>query len=316
MNPPSPRPISSPGALGDPSERLAREPWAATATWRSYPRTYAHHRVRRPVTLLTASMPRDPVLDTALSSAVLEGVVQGRPPVLRLWAPGPSTSFGRLDRLVPGFPAAVGVARAAGFPAVVRVGGGRAAAAHEGALVFGLAAPVAEDTTRRFETTAGVLRRALARVGIDAQRGELPGEYCPGAWSLHAGGVKLAGIAQRVRRKAAWTEGVVLITGADRVRDVLVPVHEALGLAWEPRTVGAVEDLAPGTGWDDVAAALRAELSAEHQLVEAAEDPAALALAHTLRERHDAAVLVERAAAAGDNDAAPARGGAQRQRAG
>ncbi len=178
----------------------------------------------------------------------------------------------------------------------MRVGGGRAAAAHEGALVFGLAAPINEDTTRRFETMAGVLRRALARVGVDAQRGELPGEYCPGAWSLHAGGVKLAGLDQRVRRRTAWTEGVLLVSGADRVREVLVPVYEALGLRWKPDTVGAVEDLAPGTDWHDVAAALLAELAADHELVEAAEDPAALALAHALRDRHDASALVERLA--------------------
>ena len=271
--------------------------------------------MRPPLTLLTASAPHDPVLDTALSSAVLEGVVQSGPPVLRLWAPGPGLSFGRLDRLVPGFPAAVWAARAAGFAAVMRVGGGRAAAAHEGALVFGLAAPIAEDTTRRFETMAGVLRRALAHVGIDAQRGELPGEYCPGAWSLHARGAKLAGIAQRVRRNAAWTEGILLVTGADRVRDVLVPVHEALGLAWEPCTVGAVEDLVPGTSWHDVAAALRAELAADYELVEAAQDPAALALASTLRDRHDAVAMVERPGVAGDHEAAQARGGAERHRA-
>jgi len=244
--------------------------------------------VRRSLIVLTASVPDDPVLDTALSSAVLEGVVQGGPPVLRLWAPGPGVSFGRLDRLRPGFPAAVGVARAAGFAALMRVGGGRAAAAHEGALLFGLAAPIAEDTGQRFEGMAGVLGRTLSRVGVDARRGELPGEYCPGAWSLHAGGFKLAGIAQRVRRCAAWTEGVLLVGGAERVREVLVPVHEALGLAWDPGTVGAVEDLVPGIGWQDVAVALGAELAAEHELVEAAQDPAALAVARTLRERHDA----------------------------
>jgi lipoate-protein ligase A len=244
--------------------------------------------VRRPLTVLTASVPGDPVLDTALSSAVLEGVVQGGPPVLRLWAPGPGVSFGRLDRLLPGFPAAVAAARTAGFAAVMRVGGGRAAAAHEGALVFGLAAPVAEDTTRRFETMAGVLCRALARVGVDAQRGELPGEYCPGAWSLHAGGVKLGGIAQRVRRRTAWTEGVLLVDGADRLREVLMEVHEALDLTWDPGTLGAVEDLVPGICWHDVAAALRAELAAEHELLEAAEDLTALALARIVRERHDA----------------------------
>jgi lipoate-protein ligase A len=133
-----------------------------------------------------------------------------------------------------------------------------------------------------------VVRRALARVGVDARRGELPGEYCPGAWSLHAGGVKLAGIAQRVRRSAAWTEGVLLVGGADRVREVLVVVHEALDLTWDPSTLGAVEDLVPGISRHDVAAALRAELAADYELVEAAEAPAALTLAHTLRVRHDA----------------------------
>lgn len=256
--------------------------------------------MRRPLTVLTASVPEDPVLDTALSSAVLEGVVLGGPPVLRLWAPGPSVSFGRLDRLLAGFPTAVGAARAAGFAAVMRVGGGRAAAAHEGALVFGLAAPIAEDTTRRFDTMAGVLRRALARVGVDAQRGELPGEYCPGAWSLHVSGMKLAGIAQRVRRNAAWTEGMLLVGGADRVREVLAPVHGALGLAWDPGTVGAVEDLVPGIDWHDVAVALRVELAAEHELVTSDEDQAALALAHRLRERHGAEAHVGRANQAGD----------------
>ncbi|MCP9489246.1 MAG: hypothetical protein MSC31_05160 [Solirubrobacteraceae bacterium MAG38_C4-C5] len=265
--------------------------------------------MRRPLTVLTASVPEDPVLDTALSSAVLEGVVLGGPPVLRLWAPGPGVSFGRLDRLLPGFPTAVGTARAAGFAAVMRVGGGRTAAAHEGALVFGLAAPVAEDTTRRFETMAGVLRRTLARVGVDAQRGELPGEYCPGAWSLHAGGVKLAGLAQRVRLRAAWTEGLLLVQGSDRVRDVLVPVHKALGLSWEPRTVGAAEDIVPGVTWQDAAQALRAELATRYELLDADIAPSTLAFARSLRERHDAVVQAERPPADKAGGTRRARGG-------
>src|SRR3712207_7304772 len=53
-------------------------------------------------------------------------------------------------------------------------------------------------TAARFTAMAELVRAALARLGVPAQVGELPGEYCPGAWSLHAGGVKLAGIAQRV----------------------------------------------------------------------------------------------------------------------
>lgn len=247
--------------------------------------------------MLTASAPDgDAVLDTALSAALLDEVERGASPVLRLWRPRPWVSFGRLDRLVAGFPAAVEEARRRGFAPVVRVGGGRAAVAHEGALVFGVACSAHASTSERFAVAADVLRGALKRLGIDARRGELPGEYCPGAWSLHAGGVKLAGIAQRVRRHAAWIEAVLIVQDPGRVREILGPVYEALGLVWAESTAGAVEDLVPGVTWEDAAQALRAELATRYELRDARIDPATLAAARALRERHDAAAQAERLA--------------------
>jgi lipoate-protein ligase A len=79
----------------------------------------------------------------------------------------------------------------------------------------------------------------LAALGTPVEVGELPGEFCPGAWSLHAGGVKLAGIAQRVTRGAAFTEAFLMVSGSERSRAVLVPVYEALGLELDPSTVGS-----------------------------------------------------------------------------
>ena len=133
---------------------------------------------------------------------------------------------------------------------------------------------------------AELLRAVLARLGAPPEIGELPGEFCPGAWSLHAGGIKLAGIAQRVTRGAAWTEAFVMVAGGARSRAVLVDVYRELGMALDPGTVGALEDLVPGLGWDEAAAAVRAELADRFELVPGEPDPGALALARSLRARH------------------------------
>jgi octanoyl-[GcvH]:protein N-octanoyltransferase len=244
--------------------------------------------------LVAAHVAGDAALDTALSAALLAGVVDGGAPVVRLAPLQPAVSFGRLDRLRPGFGAAVEAAAARGFAPVMRVGGGRAAAVHEGAILVGLAEPAGSiaSTRERFAAMAGVLRAAFGRLGVDAAVGELAGEYCAGAWSVHAGGVKLAGVAQRITRGAAWTEAFVMVSGGARAREVLVPVYEALGLAFDLRTAGALDDLAAGLRWEDAAAALRSELAERHALLPLEVEPDVLALARRLRERHDAAPAV------------------------
>ena len=259
--------------------------------------------MRPPLRLVTASFPGDAVLEAAFSSALLALVGDGAPPAFRIARPGPAVSFGRLDRLAPGYEAAVEAARAHGFEPVLRVGGGRAAAIHEQAIAFGLAAPAVgsgrseshSTTTERFVAMADLTRSALWRLGILAEVGELPGEYCRGAWSLHAGGVKLAGLSQRVTRKGTWTEGFLVVRDGQRVREVLTAVYEALGLTWDPRTAGALSDLEDSITWEAAAAALRHELAERYELTEAGGDPAALELAERLRERHEVQLRFHRA---------------------
>lgn len=237
--------------------------------------------------LISHSFAEDPVLDVALGSALLERVENGAPAAFRIDRPAPTVSFGRLDRLLPGFPAACEAARAHGFTPTLRVGGGRAAAIHEGALTLGIAAPIAGSTTsERFTWFADVLLGALRRVGVGARRGQLPDEYCPGDWSLHAGGIKLAGISQRVRRRAAWTEAFLIVREGDRVRSLLRDVYAALDLPLDASTAGALEDLMPGVQVGDVAEALRAELAGRVALEAAFPDPATLECAIEQRHRH------------------------------
>jgi lipoate-protein ligase A len=236
--------------------------------------------------LVEAQIASDAVLDTAVSSALLEEVVEGAPAVVRIGRPQPLVSFGRLDRLLPGFASALEVARGHRFTPVMRVGGGRAAAVHDGVIELGIGEPASRSTTERFVATADLIRSALARLGVTAEAGELPGEFCPGAWSLHAGGIKLSGIAQRVTRGAAWTEAFVMVSGGERLREVLVPVYDALGLQLDPRTVGALEDIRPGITWEAAAEALRIELASRRPLRPAALDDGVRARATSLRSRH------------------------------
>ena len=212
------------------------------------------------------------------------------PESLRVHRAGPNVAFGKLDVLREGYPVAAAAARARGFEAVERLAGGRAAVYHEG--IVGIAHTIPDPDPRpgtfgRFEDAAGIVAGALASLGVEARIGEVPGEYCPGAYSVSAGGrLKLAGVGQRVIRAAAHVGGVVVAAGSERVRDVLTPVYEALGLDWDPATTGAVEDVVPGARYAEVERALLDAYAERLDLVEGEVPPAALELAEELEVSH------------------------------
>ncbi len=189
-----------------------------------------------------------------------------------------------------GYATAVAAARAAGFDAIERLAGGRAAVFHDATLHFGHAVRADDPRlgiTRRFEETAAIVARAFAQLGVDARVGEVEGEYCPGEHSVNARGVtKLMGLAQRVIKDGAYVGAVVVVAGGDRVHEVLVPVYEALGLDWRPETAGSLDDEVPGVSWDAVCAALEAEYAALYELEPAELDAETLALAEQLAPEH------------------------------
>jgi octanoyl-[GcvH]:protein N-octanoyltransferase len=214
-------------------------------------------------------------LDTAVSAAILEEVSAGEAPAtLRLHRPPAVVAFGPIDRHSPGFSEAIAAARASGFGTVLRLAGGRAAVFHEGTIAFALARPEQDPKSRireRFEEVSGLIAEALRGLGIDARVGEVPGEYCPGAYSVNAvGSHKLMGVGQRLATAAAHVGGVVVVSGADRVRDVLVPVYGALGIDWDPSTVGSVVGEDPALGWDGVADAILDAFARRYRLVDVA----------------------------------------------
>ena len=241
--------------------------------------------------LLTDSFPDDPALDTAVSRALMLRVAAGEvPEALRLSRPGKSVAFGKRDVVSPGYPRAVQAARRGGYEAVERLAGGRAAVFHDGTIALAHAVPDPDPRSHvdeRFESTAGLLAAALARLGVEARVGEVPGEYCPGAHSVNARGErKLIGVGQRLVAGGVHVGGVVVVTGSERVSEILIPVYEALGLDWRPETTGAVADEVSGATWEAVSQAIVEEYARHIDVEPASLDEETLQLARRLAPEH------------------------------
>ena len=241
--------------------------------------------------LLRDGFPQDPALDVAVGHALLERAARGElQATLRVYRPGPTVAFGRLDALRPGYTAAAAAARAHGFEAVLRQPGGHAAAYDSGALCLDVVRPETEALPalqRRFRDAAELLAGALRALGVDARVGAVAGEYCPGAWTVNARGqVKLAGTAQRLVRGGSLLGAVVVVQGGARVRAVLEDVYAQLGLEWDPATAGAVEDEVTGLTIAAVEREVLAAYAAREPLHDAALDAETLARARELAGRH------------------------------
>jgi octanoyl-[GcvH]:protein N-octanoyltransferase len=228
-----------------------------------------------------------------VSRAVLLRVADGElPETIRITRPPAMVAFGRQDVASASYLEGVKAARANGFEAIERLAGGRAAVFHEQTLAIAHARPDEDPQAHiypRFQEASAWIERSLKRLGVDARVGEVPGEYCPGGYSVNARGEKkLAGIGQKLIKRGGHLGGVLVVENGARVRGVLVPVYQALGLEWNPNTAGAVGDEAPGTTLDDAEQALIAELEELYDVEEAPLDSETVAMARRLAPEHHA----------------------------
>jgi octanoyl-[GcvH]:protein N-octanoyltransferase len=238
--------------------------------------------------LITHAFQDRPAYDTAVSRAILQRVARGElPDTVRIARPGAMVAFGKQDVSSAGYGEAAAAAREHGFEAVKRLAGGRAAVFHQQTVAFAWAQRNADPwpgTHDRFRAVAAAVERALVSLGVDAHTGEVHGEYCPGDYSINARGrTKIAGLGQRIIKGASHIGGVIVVGNTARVRDVLIPVYAALGLEWDPATTGSVVDEVGRIRFEEVAAAIRAELP---PLEEASLDDETLALAEALAAEH------------------------------
>jgi octanoyl-[GcvH]:protein N-octanoyltransferase len=182
-----------------------------------------------------------------MQQIVLEEVAAGkRDPTALVWTSSRYVGATRPEMRHPGFGEAVKSAEHLGFPVLVRNSGGGAVAANEGSISFSLTLPV-EDLRHglyeRYAEGLDLVAAALRRIGVPAEVGEVEGEFCPGAYSVRSGGpsgVKHAGLAQRVTRRAARLEALILVSKTAELVPVLERFYGALHLPFRP---GSVRDV-------------------------------------------------------------------------
>lgn len=213
----------------------------------------------------------DLAYSTTLLRAVQHGDLTG--PIVRLYRPEPTVSFGQQDVRLSGYEVAREQSQRHGFTPTVRKVGGRAAAYHRDSLIIDHIQPEVDAMVgfrQRFEYFGELFTNILHRLGVDAAVGEIPGEYCAGEYSVHAvvspqQRIKLAGTAQRVV-KGAWlfSTSLVVQNGA-AIRGVLTDVYRALEIPFAPETAGAVEDAASGVAVEDIIDEL--QYAYEHQFL-------------------------------------------------
>lgn len=230
--------------------------------------------LRPRVELLEGALGREPALEIAVAQALLGEIAAGRSAsTLRIYRPPATVAFGRRDVFLTGFPRAARAAADHGFTPVIRAAGGRAAAYDEGSLVLDELIAAADSISairERFALESARQARALRGLGVDARVGEVPGEYCAGEYSVNARGAKkLVGAAQRAVPGAWLLSSVVVVVGSDRLRAVLEDVYAALELAWDPGTVGAIGEEAPGADLAQVRRALLAGYAERFELIPA-----------------------------------------------
>jgi octanoyl-[GcvH]:protein N-octanoyltransferase len=187
-----------------------------------------------------------------LQQALLEEVASGeRGPTALTWTSSRYVGATRPETRLPGFPEAARAAESLGFPVLVRNSGGGAVAANEGSISFSLTFPV-EDLRHglyeRYTEGVDLIAAALRRLGVEAEGGAVEGEFCPGAHSVRSGGpggVKHSGLAQRVTRRAARLEALILVKETAKLVPMLRKFYGALDLPFRPGSVGDLPATVP-----------------------------------------------------------------------
>ena len=182
--------------------------------------------------------------DHAVTRDLLDWARERGEPAVRVWAPGRVVAFGRRDANEDGYEAAVQAASDHGFPTVERRVGGRAVAYTDTTLAFARFTPTEDirtGLTERYDAMVADVVEAMREVSVaSAREGEPPDSFCPGDHSVQADCGKLAGVAQRVTKGAALTSGVLVVDDRDAIAGVLADVYPALGVAFDPESVGSV----------------------------------------------------------------------------
>jgi octanoyl-[GcvH]:protein N-octanoyltransferase len=200
-----------------------------------------------PIAVIRDQLTGDGPLDTATSRAILRAVSAGEmPETFEVGLSSRVLAFGKHDTSSAGFDRSVEIATEHGFQPTVRIAGGRAAVFHEATVRFGWTRQVEDAASTMHEGFRSLSRfvvDTLGDFGMHAEVGEIPGEYCPGQYSVHIGNKKVMGVGQRLTRNAAHVGGVIVLSNSAIINAVLVPIYELLDIPLATEATGSIADV-------------------------------------------------------------------------
>ena len=233
----------------------------------------------------------DPVMDVAISSAILKQVSAGDlEETIRLFKPRRTLAFAPRDIRDPNYEKAVNLAISYGFQPVKRLTGGRAAVFHEGTLGFAWTIPDENprlNVDMRFKAISNLIKRSLCNLGFDARVGEVEGEYCNGKYSVNVNGnLKVMGVGQKLAPHACHIGGVVVVKDSELTKSILVAVYQELKIDWEPKTAGSLDDVNCNIRIDDVQNSILNCIKSTNKLSYRKLSKKTIGLANELLEQH------------------------------
>lgn len=157
------------------------------------------------------AFPFSPVVAEAVSEAVAEG---HQPPTVLLRYQRPYVLLGPADLRLPHIDKGLSWLEQHRLPVFVRISGGGAVLLDETCLSFSVSIPCRDLTMLRsnYERLAVGVIHGLRRLGITAGFAEVDRTFCPGPYDLAAGGRKIVGISQALRRGFAEVGGMILVS--------------------------------------------------------------------------------------------------------
>lgn len=180
--------------------------------------------------------------DKHITHNVMAYTARSRTPMVRVWQPERQVAFGPQDVHSSDYDDARSTAIREGFTPVERTVGGHAVAYTGSTVAWFRSCPIdapKKGVEQRYETMMRRLRHGLHELGVVVETGEPDQSFCPGSYSLQANG-KLAGVAQRIKKKAALVSGIVIVNDHREIAQILSHVYDDLDLSFDPGTVGSL----------------------------------------------------------------------------
>lgn len=178
-------------------------------------RFVALERPRYRLLRLPADAPAERLaLSPTIAEAVALSVASGEsPPTVLFRHQQPYVLLGPDDRRLPRLADGLAFWRDRGLPVYERISGGSAVVLDGHCLSFAVARPCRDLTMlhRNYREMAGGIVRGLQLLGLPAEFGPAPGSFCEGPYDIVVDGVKIAGVAQAIRRGFALVSGMVLL---------------------------------------------------------------------------------------------------------